>query len=248
MVLNIFSRRKTSGQLERQLEKKISKTQSKEREDRLSLETLTRIKKRERVETKAKKVRGALFSRSPAGKALKSVRGLKAPTRKQFRTQTSRTRRAAGLLLPTSTSGGRTGRRGRPTGSYKYGMPIQQYKKLLRRRKALARLQAHKAIQEGVPPEVAIAQSQPSREQLPESEYRREVQVARPIVSHNILQAPNVFRGEMIGTGGQNNPVTPLSETSRPIANPRGEYFQDVDLMSGRPILKRRVTEKWLTN
>lgn len=86
----------------------------------------------------------------------------------------------------------------------------------------------------------------------------------------NILNAPQIVRGELAGTGGDilsdvgrpnilqapninlgqmrnfyaRDPVT-LGE--KPISNPRGDYFTTIDPITGNPILQRRPREKWLT-
>jgi len=71
--------------------------------------------------------------------------------------------------------------------------------------------------------------------------------------SDNILHAPNFMRGEMVKRPGQEEPniigrvVGPTAdELPRPIVNPHGDIYMDIDPMSGRPILRKRISEKWL--
>ena len=69
----------------------------------------------------------------------------------------------------------------------------------------------------------------------------------------NILNAPNIMRGEMIRR--PNQPEVNIAgrvtgptadEAPRPVVNPHGDIYMDIDPMSGRPILRRRISEKWL--
>jgi len=93
--------------------------------------------------------------------------------------------------------------------------------------------------------------------------------------SDNILTAPNFMKGELTNVGGQNSftytspdanilnapnismgqmrnvnetgdiPAVRLS--AKPITNPRGDQYVEIDLVSGQPILKTRKSERWAT-
>ena len=59
----------------------------------------------------------------------------------------------------------------------------------------------------------------------------------------NILQAPNVNLGQMRNL----SPRSPVEVGDRPISNPYGDTYTDIDPISGKPILRRRPSEKWMT-
>lgn len=162
--------------------------------------------------------------------------------------------------------------RGRPRQSYKYSIPskgpvpVHIYKKWLTRQRALARLRAE------VSPEQLAAQ-QLAAQQIPTEEFEEEaaeeiqteeleevptarptpqparlpVQIQRQVVgapvSDNILHAPNIARGELRNAGGF--PSVRLGE--RPVTNPQGEVFTQIDPATGKPILQRRINEKFAT-
>lgn len=63
---------------------------------------------------------------------------------------------------------------------------------------------------------------------------------------NNILNAPNVNMGQMRNVGSINEkPAVTLSE--RPVTNPHGDQFTEIDPVSGKVMLKRRISEKWMT-
>jgi len=99
------------------------------------------------------------------------------------------------------------------------------------------------SILAGVPPPQAppqqIQQPGEARAQL---DFRGQRNVLSP-VGGNILQAPNVMRGELRNVGEV--PVVRLGE--RPQANPQGELFTNIDPVTGRQIIQRRVSEKFMT-
>ena len=66
--------------------------------------------------------------------------------------------------------------------------------------------------------------------------------VGGPVADH-ILNAPNIARGEL--RHGTQIPTVRLSE--RPQANPQGEMYTQIDPMSGRTIIHRRISEKFAT-
>jgi hypothetical protein len=63
---------------------------------------------------------------------------------------------------------------------------------------------------------------------------------------NNVLNAPNVNLGQMrnVGSYGE-QPAVRLSE--RPVTNPRGDQYTEIDPVSGKVMLKRRISEKWAT-
>lgn len=65
--------------------------------------------------------------------------------------------------------------------------------------------------------------------------------------SDNILNAPNIMRGEMtkVVSGINEKPI--ITTPQRPISNPHGQEFIDIDPASGKPMIRRRISEKWLT-
>lgn len=120
--------------------------------------------------------------------------------------------------------------------------------------------------QEYQAPQQMLTQQYPSQYQQPQQMYTQE-QVAQMIAktkrgavkesilnaknvfsaeaqaqsnNKNILQAPNIMRGEMIDTAADVGPGQGPMEISR------NEYY-DIDPMSGKPFLKRRIEEKWAT-
>jgi hypothetical protein len=65
-------------------------------------------------------------------------------------------------------------------------------------------------------------------------------------IGPSILEAPQVFKGEMrnvIKTGPDEGEVK-LGE--RPQTNPYGDSWLDVEIGSGKPVIRRRITEKWM--
>lgn len=61
-----------------------------------------------------------------------------------------------------------------------------------------------------------------------------------------IMDAPNVFTGEMRNvTSDGNMPAVRLSE--RPQTNPYGSEFLEIEIGSGKPVVRRRITEKWMS-
>ena len=63
----------------------------------------------------------------------------------------------------------------------------------------------------------------------------------------NVLNAPNILLGQMrnVDMKGREIPAVRLSPS--PIPNPKGEQYTDIDPISGRVALKNRINEKWLT-
>ena len=66
-----------------------------------------------------------------------------------------------------------------------------------------------------------------------------------PPRSDNILNAPSISRGELRNERPK-NPYKGPDDTAKPIVNPDGDYFTDVDPMTGKPLLQKRIRERWL--
>ena len=149
------------------------------------------------------------------------------------------------------------GKAGRPKGTYKYNIPgkgavdVYTFRRWKSRQRALERLQGpNQQFSANLP--TSSAETQYTQERpLPLSQS----QVAPPSNifqesqgqdSGNILHAPNVFRGELRNVG-MNDAVPDVDRLHKPIANVDGDYYTDVDPMSGRPLLRKRIRERWLS-
>lgn len=61
-----------------------------------------------------------------------------------------------------------------------------------------------------------------------------------------IMDAPNVFTGEMRNVTSEGNmPAVRLSE--RPQTNPYGSEYLEIEIGSGKPVVRKRITEKWMS-
>ena len=80
-------------------------------------------------------------------------------------------------------------------------------------------------------------------EEQPEQEQT--AQYREPPRSDNILNAPNISRGELRNQAPK-SPYKGPDDTVKPIVNPDGDYFTDVDPMTGKPLLRRRIRERWI--
>jgi len=154
----------------------------------------------------------------------------------------------SGIQTPTykKSSSKRTyGRPGRPRGVYKYSIVtetgerkpvhVYEYRKWARKQRALQRLTPRERYPPNSTPPVYEEERYP---QPPEEHYDRQ---PRP---DNILNAPNINRGELRGAGTQ-GPIQHMDTINKPIANPHGDYFTDVDPFTGKQILRKRVRERW---
>jgi hypothetical protein len=138
---------------------------------------------------------------------------------------------------PASESSSGYNKPGRPRGVYKNYIPgvgpvhIYEYRKWLRHQKAVRQMGAQ------TPQQYQQAQEQP-RYQQAQSRY------SQPIRSDNILHAPNFMKGELRNIG-QNSGTPQVDNSNIPNSNRQGDQYVDVDPMSGKPILQRRVRERW---
>ena len=142
----------------------------------------------------------------------------------------------------------KSGRRaGRPAGTFKYfdpdtGKPIDvfTYRKLMSRKRAMERLRRPQEFERTKPYQPSppqAAQTQPRLLQQPDN-------ILRP-VGGNILQAPSFMKGELRDTG-KNTPLINVDAMNRPVTNPHGDYYIEVDPASGKQMVRRRVSERWL--
>lgn len=61
-----------------------------------------------------------------------------------------------------------------------------------------------------------------------------------------IMDAPNAFKGQL-RTLNRSGEVPAVRLSERPQTNPYGDEYIDIELGSGKPVLKRRPREKWMT-
>jgi hypothetical protein len=65
-------------------------------------------------------------------------------------------------------------------------------------------------------------------------------------VGPSILEAPQVFRGEMRNTQSKEEmPAVRLSE--RPQTNPYGDEYLEIEIGSGKPVIRKRIRERWMS-
>jgi len=65
-------------------------------------------------------------------------------------------------------------------------------------------------------------------------------------IGPSILEAPNSFKGEMRNVTKPNIEEGEVKLGERPQTNPYGSEYLDIELGSGKPVLRRRITEKWM--
>lgn len=66
-------------------------------------------------------------------------------------------------------------------------------------------------------------------------------------IGPSILDAPQVFKGEMRNVTQSNPEEGEVKLGERPQTNPYGDEYLDIELGSGKPVLRRRIREKWMT-
>jgi len=165
---------------------------------------------------------------------------------KGFRTGTTR---LLNVLAPVGLPGGGgrttisrgTKRVGRPRGpSGKYFIPgagavgVYQYRKWLSRKRALEGIR--QLDEEDY--ETGEYQQGPAQQQQPMQQQPMQEQ------SQNVLHAPNIFKGELRNVGA-NKAVRGYDDVEKPISNPQGDYFTDVDPFTGKQLVRKRVRERW---
>lgn len=138
------------------------------------------------------------------------------------------------------------GRVGRPRGTFRYsiqGKPVDvyTYRRYMARMRAMERLQPQQYPQQ--------YQTYPSQEYTPPQSPQviSQPPVSRPAGDGNILNAPNIMKGEMMRQNTDGYAFRGPDQTSRPVTNPMGDYYIEVEPASGRQILRRRIRERWLS-
>jgi len=93
--------------------------------------------------------------------------------------------------------------------------------------------------------QIQLARQQQAQ-QVQRQPQRVSSQTAGGPVQDHILNAPSIARGELSQSqSGKSIPTVHLSE--RPQTNPSGEYYTNIDPMTGKQIMQRRVSEKFAT-
>jgi len=144
----------------------------------------------------------------------------------------------------SSKSKRRRGRPSGPSGRYRidgYPVTVQQYRRWKSRQRAIQRISPLPTYQDA---------GQPTQ-QAEFYEERTPPLMAKPKPPiGSILNAPNIFKGELRNVRDQGITESDFLNTDnvdRPVVNPHGEYFTDVDPLTGRSILRRRPQERWLS-
>jgi hypothetical protein len=65
-------------------------------------------------------------------------------------------------------------------------------------------------------------------------------------IGPSILEAPQVFKGEMRNVTKTNPDEGVVKLGERPQTNPTGDSWLDVEIGSGKPVIRKRITEKWM--
>lgn len=144
--------------------------------------------------------------------------------------------------------------RGRPQGTFKHGIPIQEYKRLRTRQRQIQRLifeqrMAQSAVSpeelQRLPPEVQAVIMQQQQPQQPR-QYQSQPQYARPPVYQYARPLPNQPQPLMQPQGGQ---LMPPASQNPPMqrAMPQQGYTEDVDYFTGRRFLRPQPKkESWV--
>jgi len=62
-----------------------------------------------------------------------------------------------------------------------------------------------------------------------------------------IMDAPNAFKGQLRNLNRESKSIDEIKLGMRPQTNPMGEEYIDIELGSNKPVLKRRIRERWIT-
>lgn len=151
-----------------------------------------------------------------------------------------------------------------PVGVFQYRAWLTQQRKL----KSVTGQDIRQQMQQQVPQQTVPQssyqnqtqnQSQYSEQAAPQQYQQQQYQTpqyqAQPSqpVDDNILHAPSIGRGELrkpvaINTNAQVRMMDVASRLGpRPIGNPQGDQYTDIDPVSGQPIYRKRLSEKWAT-
>lgn len=101
------------------------------------------------------------------------------------------------------------------------------------------------------PPQTSLEEEYITEEEMARRRIQQMTNTGRRNVlqtpeKENILNAPNVQRGELRNVG-TNSSMVNVDDLNRPITNPDGDYYTEIDPITGKQILRRRVREKWLS-
>jgi hypothetical protein len=115
-------------------------------------------------------------------------------------------------------------------------------------------LQQKRAYVRATPDEIKIAQAQAQAMDNPLSApnfMKGELKatggnILTPI-GPSILEAPQVFKGEMRNVTKTNPEEGEIKLGERPQTNPYGDEWLDIEVGSGKPVLRKRIKEKWMT-
>jgi hypothetical protein len=66
-------------------------------------------------------------------------------------------------------------------------------------------------------------------------------------IGPSILEAPQVFKGEMRNVVKTNPDEGEVKLSERPQTNPYGDEWLDIEIGSGKPVIRKRPREKWMT-
>lgn len=66
-------------------------------------------------------------------------------------------------------------------------------------------------------------------------------------IGPSILEAPQVFKGEMRNVVKTSPDEGEVKLSERPQTNPYGDEWLDIEIGSGKPVIRRRPREKWMT-
>lgn len=144
---------------------------------------------------------------------------------------------------------------GRPRGpSGKYVIPgvgpvgVYQWRQWYAQQRALQTMEKGREVPEEYQ-QYEQQMPQQERPQLPAPQLRQMApqQASQPQMrSDNILHAPNFMKGELHSVG-QRSALINVDDLNRPITNKGGDYYTEVDPISGKQILRKRTREKWLS-
>jgi hypothetical protein len=66
-------------------------------------------------------------------------------------------------------------------------------------------------------------------------------------IGPSILEAPQVFKGEMRNVVKPNPDEGIIKLGERPQTNPYGDEWLDIEIGSGKPVIRKRIRERWMT-
>jgi len=131
--------------------------------------------------------------------------------------------------------------RGRPSGTYKYVIPGKGPVSITTYRAYKAKMKAMEQLQRGrdTERESRMEHRRDTRREAP----RQPEQHHRP----SLLNANSPFNndGQEWKDRPAKNPLPNSLDQQKPITNPRGEYYTEIDPASGKSLIRRRPSERW---